>query len=299
VAPLERLTASSFFNYELSNSVEAYGRATFNRSELVDQLGPPTAAVSFLVQRDNPFLTPELDTVVAGAFNLNRAGTAPGTDAFRASGSRAFAELGLIRYETERTTFQTQVGLRGSLTNNISWDGYVQYGRTNDQVDILGEGIVSRVAQAANVTANAAGQPVCVDPTGGCVPINLFGPGSISPEAARFIGQPLQQSRERDQLVAALAVTGDTADLFSLPAGPIDFALGLEHREENGEVEFDSAIQTGQTFNQGGRPNFGGGFTVSEVFGEVRVPILSESPSSSSWTSRGPTGAPTTPPPAR
>jgi len=278
VAPLERLTAATFFNYELFGTVEAYGRATVSRSELVDQLGPPTALVSYLVQRDNPFLTPQLDAVVADAFNLNRAGTGPGTDAFRASASRAFVELGLNRYETQRTTTQAQFGLRGRFTENVGWDGYIQYGRTDDQVDILGEGIVARAAQAANVTVNAAGQPVCVDPSGGCAPANLFGPGSISPEAARFIGQPLQQSRERDQLVAAVAVTGDSADFLTLPAGPVGFAVGFEYREETGEVEFDSAIQRGQTFNQGGRPNFGGGFEVSELFGEISVPLLSDMP---------------------
>jgi outer membrane receptor protein involved in Fe transport len=277
VQPLERLTGALFFNYDIGG-VEAYGRATATFTEIEDQLPPATSAVSFLVQRNNPFLTPELRNVVAGAFNRTSAGVLGGTDAFQASASRAFLELGLIQYETERSSYQGQFGLRGDFTASVGWDGYVQYGRTSDAVDILGEGIVARVAQAANATVNAAGQPVCVDPSGGCVPVNLFGPGSISPEALAFIRQPLQQSRERDQFVAAIAITGDTTDLFSLPAGPVDFALGYEFREETGEVEFDSAIQRGQTFNQGGRPNFGGGFDVSELFGEVRVPLLSELP---------------------
>jgi outer membrane receptor protein involved in Fe transport len=274
IQPLERLTGGLFFNYDLG-AVEAYGRATAVYSEVEDQLPPATSAVTFLVQRNNPFLTPELRSVVAGAFNRTSAGVVGGADAFQASVSRAFTEFGFIQYETERTTFQGQFGLRGDFTANIGWDGYVQYGRTSDTVDILGEGIVARVAQAANATVNAAGQPVCVDPSGGCVPVNLFGPGSISEAARAFIQQPLQQSRERDQLVAAIAVTGETTDFLTLPAGPIGFALGYEYREETGEVEFDSAIQRGQTFNQGGRPNFGGGFEVSELFGEVRVPLLS------------------------
>jgi outer membrane receptor protein involved in Fe transport len=278
VQPLERLTGAMFFNYDLFGTVEAYGRVTAGYTEVQDQLPPATAAVTFVVQRNNPFLTPELRNVLAGAFNRNSTDTAAGTDAFRATSSRAYTEFGLIRYETERTSFQSQFGLRGRFSENIGWDGYLQYGRTNDIVDILGEGITARVAQAANATVNAAGQPVCVDPSGGCVPVNLFGPGSISPEAAAFIGQPMQQSRERDQLVAAVAVTGTTEDFFSLPAGPVGFAVGYEFREETGEVEFDSAIQNGQTFNQGRRPNFGGGFDVRELFGEVNVPLLANLP---------------------
>ena len=278
VQPLERMTGAVFFNYDLFGSVEAYGRATATYTEIEDQLPPATSAVSFLVLRDNPFLTPELRSVVGGAFNRTRAGVVGGTDAFQASVSRAFTEFGLIRLETERTTFQGQVGLRGRFTDNIGWDGYVQFGRTSDIVDILGEGIVARAAQAAAATVDAAGRPVCLDPTGGCVPVNLFGPGAISREAAAFIGQPLQQSRERDQLVSAVAVTGDTGDVFTLPAGPVGFAVGYEYRDESGEVEFDSAIQSGQTFNQGGRPNFGGGFDVHELFGEINVPLLRDLP---------------------
>jgi outer membrane receptor protein involved in Fe transport len=278
VQPLERMTGAVFFNYDLIGSLEAYGRVTGSYTEIEDQLPPATSAVTFLVQRNNPFLTPELRTVVGGAFNRTSAGVLGGTDAFQASVSRAFVELGLIQYQTERTSFQGQFGLRGRVTDNVGWDGYLQYGRTSDTVDILGEGIVARVAQAANATVDAAGRPVCFDPTGGCVPVNLFGPGSISPQALAFIRQPLQQSRERDQMVAAIAVTGETTDFFTLPAGPVGFALGYEYREETGEVEFDSAIQRGQTFNQGGRPNFGGGFDVSELFGEVNVPLLRDLP---------------------
>ena len=278
VQPLERMTGAVFFNYDLIGSLEAYGRVTGSYTEIEDQLPPATSAVTFLVQRNNPFLTPELRTVVGGAFNRTSAGVLGGTDAFQASVSRAFIELGLIQYQTERTSFQGQFGLRGRVTDNVGWDGYLQYGRTSDTVDILGEGIVARVAQAANATVDAAGRPVCFDPTGGCVPVNLFGPGSISPQALAFIRQPLQQSRERDQMVAAIAVTGETTDFFTLPAGPVGFALGYEYREETGEVEFDSAIQRGQTFNQGGRPNFGGGFDVSELFGEVNVPLLRDLP---------------------
>lgn len=74
------------------------------------------------------------------------------------------------------------------------------------------------------------------------------------------------------------ALSGDTGGFFTLPAGPIDFALGAEYRDENGTVFFDDTINNGQSINQGRRPDFGGGFDVKELFGEVRVPILADVP---------------------
>lgn len=278
IQPQERLTGALFFHFEASDAFELYGRAMGSRIETQDFLIPTNASVNVLVQRDNPFLTPALDTVVAGAFNRTRAGALGGADAFQANVLRSFPELGVRGFDTERESYQGQLGLRGRFTPNLRWDAYVQYGETTEDTAILGEGIIARLRQGANATVNAGGQPVCVDPSNGCVPINLFGPGAISPEAVAFIREDLNQGRSRDQLVIAAALTGDTGDFFALPAGAVDFALGVEYREENGEVFFDPALQTGQTFNQGSRPNFGGGYDVKEAFAEIRVPILADRP---------------------
>lgn len=278
IQPLQRLTGAAFFNLDVTDAVEVYGRATAVYSETTDRLPPANAAVQVLVGRDNPFLTPALRTALEGSFNRTRAGALGGTDAVLLSASRSFTELGNRGFDTERTAFQVQAGVRGDLFANVRWDAYAQYGRTDDETEILGEGILARISQAANATVNASGQAVCVDPSGGCVPVNLFGPGAITPQAAAFIAQPLSQARDRDQLVVAAGIAGDSGGLFELPAGPVDFAVGVEYREETGDVSFDSAIQNGLTINQGRRPNFGGGFDVKEVFGEIRVPILRDVP---------------------
>jgi outer membrane receptor protein involved in Fe transport len=278
IQPQERLTGALFFHFEASDAFEIYGRAMASKIETQDFLVPPNASVSFLVQRDNPFITPELAQVLAPAFNRTRAGVVGGTDAFQATALRAFPELGVRGFDTERVSYQGQLGVRGAITPNIRWDAYVQYGKTEEDTLLLGEGIVNRLRQGVNVTRDAAGRPVCVDPSGGCVPINLFGPGSLSPEAVAFVREDLEQGRDRDQLVTALALTGDTGDFFSLPAGGIDFALGVEYREENGTVFFDPQINQGLAFGAGTRPNFGGGYNVKEAFAEIRVPILADRP---------------------
>jgi iron complex outermembrane recepter protein len=278
IQPQERLTGALFGHLELSDAFEIYGRAIVSHIETQDFLVPPNASINFLVRRDNPFITPELAQVLAPAFNRTAAGALGGADAFQANVLRSYPELGVRGFDTERLSYQGQLGARGDVTPNIRWDAYVQYGKTEEDTLLLGEGIVNRLRQGANVTRNAAGQPVCVDPSNGCVPINLFGPGSLSPEAVAFISEELEQGRDRDQLVAAAALTGDTGDFFELPAGAVDFALGVEYREEEGTVFFDPEINQGLAFGAGTRPNFGGEFDVKEAFAEIRVPILADRP---------------------
>lgn len=278
VQPAERLSGALFFNFRPSDAIELYGRAIAVRLDTQDQLTPVNVSTSFLVQRDNPFITPAMQSVLGGAFDLTREGAIGGNAAFLATVSRAFPELGIRGFDTARTSMQGQIGARGDVTRNISWDVYAQYGRTKDDIIVLGEGILARLRQAANATVNAQGEAVCVDPSNGCVPANVFGPGAIGPAAAAFIAAPLGQGRKRDQFVSAAALTGDTGDVLTLPAGAIDFALGVEYREEKGSVYFDEAINRGEAFNQGTRPNFGGSFNVKEAFGEVRVPILAGLP---------------------
>ena len=278
IQPQERLTGALFAHFEASDAFELYGRAMASKIETQDFLVPPNASVSFLVQRDNPFITPALAQVLAPAFNRTRTGALGGTDAFQATALRAFPELGVRGFDTERVSYQGQIGVRGALTPNVRWDAYIQYGETKEDTLLLGEGIVNRLRQGVNVTRGPSGAPVCVDPSNGCVPINLFGPGSLSPEAVAFVSEDLEQGRDRDQLVAALALTGDTGDFFTLPAGGVDFALGVEYREENGTVFFDPEINQGLAFGAGTRPNFGGGYDVKEAFAEIRVPILADRP---------------------
>jgi iron complex outermembrane receptor protein len=66
-----------------------------------------------------------------------------------------------------------------------------------------------------------------------------------------------------------------TGDLFSLPAGPLSFAIGGEHRRESASDNPDALVALGQTT---GANNFGptnGSRDVWAVYWEIRVPITS------------------------
>jgi iron complex outermembrane recepter protein len=276
LAPNERVSGALFGHYDLSNTVEAYSRVMASNTRAEERLVPANGATSVLVQKNNPFITPALQKAFAGAYNLTSAGAAGGTDAFRATITRSYPEFGDTVLDTDRNNYQVQLGVRGEPSKNTKWDAYVQHGANDEKTTITGDGLVARLQQAANATVDAAGKPVCVDPSNACVPVSLFGPYAVSPEARAFITRSFEQSRFRSQTVAGASISSNSAGIFELPAGPIDAVLGLEYRRERGAVEFEPALQTGQTLNQGARANFGGAFNAKDVFSELRVPLLKD-----------------------
>jgi iron complex outermembrane recepter protein len=278
LAPNERLYGGVFLTSDLNDKIEAYGRITAALTKAEERLVPANGATSVLIQKNNPFLTPTLRSAFAGAYNLTSAGAAGGTDAFRATVTRSYPEFGDTVLDTDRTNTQILAGLRGELGKSARWDVFTQFGTNEEQTTITGDGIVSRLQQAANATLDASGKPVCVDPSGGCVPVNLFGAGNVSSEALAFITQPFQQERTRTQTVTGASISGDTKGMLALPGGPLDWVLGAEYRRERGTVTFEPALQTGLTLNQGARLNFGGVFDTRELFGEVRLPMAKDLP---------------------
>ena len=131
----------------------------------------------------------------------------------------------------------------------------------------------------------------------------LGGVGSISQEAIDFITATTVNQFALEQLVFDVIFTGDTGAFLELPGGPVGFATGFEFREEVSSSNFDplvrGVIPVTTAFGTAGQQvgaatggvqnslvfdpasiisNAGGEFTVYDVFGEVRVPILSEVP---------------------
>ena len=76
-------------------------------------------------------------------------------------------------------------------------------------------------------------------------------------------------------------------DVLQLPGGPVALLVGAEYRDERGRNTYGQVAQAGQTFNQGTRVNFAGGYDVKDVFGEVRVPLINTDPTEPYEVHRG------------
>ena len=129
----------------------------------------------------------------------------------------------------------------------------------------------SRLQQALQVDP-LTGQ--CLDPSGGCVPVSLFGNGSITAEAANFLRVPaVKNVTEREQQLAAVVFTGPT---FDMPAGSVDVATGIEWRRDEVSFEADPLLFTGDTLGYRGDAPVSGTETVTEFYFEALVPLYED-----------------------
>ena len=109
-----------------------------------------------------------------------------------------------------------------------------------------------------------------------CIPVAMFGTNALTPEMADFL--KVSTSRQ-DQFTRQLAGATMTGTISDLPAGPLDGAFGIEWRKEEFSTTPDALSASGQIGGRGDPPTDNRGeFDLFEVFGEVRVPLLSGLP---------------------
>ena len=122
---------------------------------------------------------------------------------------------------------------------------------------------------------NAPSSTFTPGPNSGCVPLNLWGYQAASQEAINWTHLPTILKSKLTQQVFSAILTGDSEGMFSLPAGPLGFALGMEYREEESRITPDDLNLRGATWEEP-LPATTGKFDVTEFFGEVLIPIVSD-----------------------
>ena len=190
---------------------------------------------------------------------------------------RRFVELGDRITENERETIRSWAGARGDAWEGWNWEASVGYGRY-EQTQLRRNEINGVNLQfGLDAEIDPDGQPRCVDAdarANGCVPVNLFGVGSITDAAADYIRVDLRQDLTVEQVTAQAFMTGD---LFELPAGPVQTAFGVDFREDRQELRGDTLSQLGGTTGNP-VPNFGGSISAFEGFAELNIPLVSGQP---------------------
>ncbi|NJC34036.1 outer membrane receptor protein involved in Fe transport [Sphingomonas jejuensis] len=199
-----------------------------------------------------------------------------------------------------RDTYRVVAGLRGTFNEDWSYEISGNYGRFEETVDM--RGFVNRQRFLLSLDAGinpATGQIQCraqFDPTAArgapgyvnsaatlaadiaaCVPYNPFGAGN-NQAAAAYFRLPITNRSSIEQVDVLGFVSGDLSQLFELPGGPIAFALGGEYRREEANNNSDVAAETGISNSVFLGDVSGAVLEVKEAFGEIRVPILADTP---------------------
>lgn len=263
--PLTRYSTGLQATFSLTEHFEAYAEVGFTRNEARRNLAPVPAFGVFIVNTDNPLLTPETRQVFEQQLSV-----APGLAAMFFG--RRMLELGPRIYDTSRDYTRVVAGLRGEFRTGWDIDAWLSYTDASATELLLNAASSTRLAQGLLVDP-LTGQ--CFDPTGACVPLDLFGEGRLSTEAADFIRIPLIENRtQRSQMLAGVVVTGAPFNLWS---GPLEMAFGAEWRNDKGRFEADDALSSGDVSGFGGSAPIDGTEQVFELYSEAVVPIIEAS----------------------
>jgi iron complex outermembrane recepter protein len=291
--PTERYMFAGKGDFEIAQDHRAYIEATYVTTTTKAVLEPfpmdsvdaypatgGNVPVEFLVNGSlvrNP-LVPD------GIYNLLSRRNADGALVIN-SFSRRLSEVGNRGSDATTDTFRVASGVKGTLAKSWDYDVYGIYG-VSKRVDISGgqfnaqsfRQALEAIPDTDDVNGNGnVTEAICRDPEAraqGCVPISIYGFGSISPGALNWIQAPANLNTFVTQKIVGASATGE---VFQLPAGPIGLAFGGEYRAEYSRSEFDALQQTG--LNGGNvTPRTEGGFNVKEAFIETRVPILKNVP---------------------
>lgn len=260
--PLTRYSGGAFFNYDLTNKVEAYTELTYTRNESRQNLAPVPIFAFLDVNLDNPTLTPATQQLFAD--NLFPAGPNMVAGFF----GRRMLETGARIFQNKSDYSRLAAGLRGELSENWDFDAWVIYNKA-DQNTLQLNGISFSRFQQGLLVDPLTGQ--CFDPANGCVPVNMFGENNMSPEAAAFVkSRPLNNSTSRTQKIVSAFIRGE---LFSTWAGPVNTAFGVEWRSDEGSFKADELIFAGDILGYNSDAPVNGTEEVSELYAEAIVPL--------------------------
>jgi len=287
--PVERFNLYGAATYEISPLIEVFGESFFTNSTVEQNLAPSAAFNTNVdIPLSNPFLADatrdqlcELNGISAADCLAADGVTDPNAAGFQSINAnirRRFVEVGPRRQVFESDVFNFSGGLRGELYG-WGWELSGQYGESTQVTTTSGFGLAANLQQALF----AVDETTCVDPSGGCTPINIFGDiGTLTPESFAFLDATAATTVNSSLGGAQLTVTGDLGETFKSPFAneQIGIATGLEYRRfsANSSGDFLSQQQGALLGAGGADPSISGSFDVFEGYLEVIAPVLSDLP---------------------
>lgn len=260
---LERGSGYGHVKYDLNDSASVYVDALFSRATAFADQTPNVDTGNLTIRADNAFLPQQIRDILAEnnltSFQMGRLDT----------------EAGVFNTDVTTQVQRYAVGAEGRMFGSWRWDAYAQFGRNHyDRFDNNNRITANYLRAVDAVIHPDTGNPVCrstlTDPNNGCVPANVFGQGSISPEAVAYYTGTSWVKQRQEQNVYAFKLDGSP---FQAWAGPASAAIGFEYREESIVVDSDPISQA-RGWRQINTQTLVGEYDVKEAFVELGVPLL-------------------------
>lgn len=278
----ERYTAAVVGHYDVSSHFKVSTELNYGRTIGTDPIaytqsntvlnGFATGSGYLPFTKNNAYLTAsEVSALSAASTSFANGGTL--------YLSKMWSDLLPSQSETYRTdTYRALLSASGDFNaadRNFYWDVSYSLGVT-DGADKAWGSVTANLYKAVNAVKNASGQIVCsvnaVTVTdASCVPVNIFGTGTVSAAARNYISAGIGERYQNTQQDFLVTLGGD---VVSLPAGKAGFSLGYEHRKE--KAVFNPAAANQQGLIADGTPTVptSGAYETNEYSAELLVPIL-------------------------
>mgnify|MGYP003303201645 FL=1 len=219
------------------------------------------------IPKDNPFMPEDIRAVTSDSGLPYR---------------KRMLDVGPRLFSQEANTFRYVFGASGTLDRlGADWEAYHTYQEyTSTQ---LTENYINMLAvQNAFETELGAGVSVigvqyrCKDPVArrlGCVPLNMFGPNSITTAAADYIR--FNQLNRQGTIFQGYAANISNITLFEMPAGEVLAAFGVEKNDLSGDEKVDALTASG---GSSGNPRLStsGSYDNQDLYAEVSVPLIAD-----------------------
>ena len=277
VSPTERYSAMGLLTWDATADLTLELMANYGHGEGRHR-STAYRNIALVVQSDNPFIPrssdPSLDipTILA----------ASGATSFTLG--KGFDDVGPVNIQAANDVYRVVASAEYRLGADWTVDAYYQYGRNEFRSDLTNNTITANIVRALDATS-VNGQPVCRvnadanpandDPA--CVALNPFGYRNQTnfAEAVDYVTGAAFQTNNTTQHVVAANITGT---LFELPAGPVGVAFGGEFRSDNVSGDTDQISQDLGFVNAGNGSLISGKIDVVEGYGEIDIPLLSDTP---------------------
>jgi len=283
---LDRYTAYVDAGFDLTDDIELVGEFLFNRRETESQ----GFRQLFFSQFSGGGLTGNNRPVIQcsaarQAVNPNCDPTRPG-DPFNTGFIGNYFITPVIGVPSDVATkvdyYRGVTGLRSKnlfgLVDGFNFDSYVQYSRSDG--DYTNNRIFTDAAelQAFRTRACLPGQLTRIRRIP-CMDINFTDPrviaGNFTQAERDFLFGEETGNTLFTQLTAEASVSGS---LFTLPAGDVGVAVGLQYRRDEIDDQPGEITRAGNVFEQSVSGRTAGHSTSKEAFGEIEVPLLRDQP---------------------
>jgi len=183
--------------------------------------------------------------------------------------ARRLFETGGRHFTQDASSWRLVFGLEGELNNGWNWDVTYNYGSYLDTQLEFGQINQPRAETSLDPDLCAA-DPECPgvwDP---------FSTDTLNEDLQNYILVDHSPVGKSQMNTLQFNLAGDLGD-FELPAGQVQWAVGYEHRREEALWQPDGAATLGMIYFVSADKTEGK-YSVDELYGEVRVPILEDKP---------------------